>query len=188
MGDEEGISPNTQNVGRHYYPGCEAEGVADFYTSDCAHGCGCWMGGSRSGGPDGVDPFGDCPKNPESDEAKIDRLGKAVDHWKEEARRWEEGAKHAEAERAKAKQELAFFYSALEDEGNYWAWMDCGDNAIESLCCAVVMDPEHLREFFALLTEARRCFSDYQMDVDVDPPEEHREFMKRLDAAIKKAD
>jgi hypothetical protein len=31
-------------------------------TSDCAHGCGCWMGPYRSGGP--VDPFGPCPKNP----------------------------------------------------------------------------------------------------------------------------
>ena len=31
-------------------------------TSDCAHGCGCWMGGFASGGP--VDPFGACPRNP----------------------------------------------------------------------------------------------------------------------------
>ena len=33
-------------------------------TSDCKHGCGCWMGPSRSGGPTGLDPFGKCPKNP----------------------------------------------------------------------------------------------------------------------------
>lgn len=33
-------------------------------TSDCAHGCGCWCGPTRSGGPDGVDPMGACPKNP----------------------------------------------------------------------------------------------------------------------------
>lgn len=33
-------------------------------TSNCTHGCGCWMGPYRSGGPDGVDPFGECPKAP----------------------------------------------------------------------------------------------------------------------------
>lgn len=33
-------------------------------TSDCKYGCGCWMGPSRSGGPDGLDPFGVCPGNP----------------------------------------------------------------------------------------------------------------------------
>lgn len=49
------------NVGGHFYPGCQDE--ANFYTSDCSHMCGCWMGRTRSGGPDGIDPFGDCPKN-----------------------------------------------------------------------------------------------------------------------------
>lgn len=33
-------------------------------TSDCAWGCGCWMGPFNSGGPEGVDPFGECPKAP----------------------------------------------------------------------------------------------------------------------------
>ena len=33
-------------------------------TSDCEHGCGCWMGPARSGGPTGLDPFGTCPNNP----------------------------------------------------------------------------------------------------------------------------
>jgi hypothetical protein len=33
-------------------------------TSDCAYGCGCWMGPSRSGGRTGLDPFGECPNNP----------------------------------------------------------------------------------------------------------------------------
>ena len=42
--------------GKHKY--------ADDGTSDCAHGCGCWMGPFRSGGPDGIDPFGKCPKAP----------------------------------------------------------------------------------------------------------------------------
>lgn len=31
-------------------------------TSNCFHGCGCWMGAWRSGGK--VDPFGACPNNP----------------------------------------------------------------------------------------------------------------------------
>ena len=50
-----------RNVGSHFYPGCEDPQT--FSTSDCRY-CGCWMGGSRSGGPKGVDPFGDCPGNP----------------------------------------------------------------------------------------------------------------------------
>lgn len=33
-------------------------------TSNCAHGCKCWAGPSRSGGPLGLDPFGSCPNNP----------------------------------------------------------------------------------------------------------------------------
>lgn len=33
-------------------------------TSDCTNGCGCWMGSARSGGPNGVDPFGPCPQAP----------------------------------------------------------------------------------------------------------------------------
>lgn len=32
-------------------------------TSDCKHGCGCWMGPTMSGSPIGVDPFGKCPMN-----------------------------------------------------------------------------------------------------------------------------
>ncbi len=34
-------------------------------TSDCAHGCKCWMGPFASGGP--VNPFGACPNNPSND-------------------------------------------------------------------------------------------------------------------------
>jgi len=57
----EGPQPNT---GGHHYPGCSDD---DFsFTSDCSYGCGCWMGGSRSGGPDGVDPFGECPNRAKS--------------------------------------------------------------------------------------------------------------------------
>ncbi len=33
-------------------------------TSDCEYGCGCWMDPTRSGGPTGLDPFGECPQNP----------------------------------------------------------------------------------------------------------------------------
>lgn len=31
-------------------------------TSDCANGCGCYMGPFTSGGPDDIDPFSPCPK------------------------------------------------------------------------------------------------------------------------------
>lgn len=45
------VDPNTH--GPHLYD--------ENGTSDCAYGCGCWAGPSRSGGP--VNPFGACPKN-----------------------------------------------------------------------------------------------------------------------------
>jgi hypothetical protein len=41
----------------HSYPG-----IVDgrfIHTSDCP--CGAWMGGSSSGAPEGIDPFGECP-------------------------------------------------------------------------------------------------------------------------------
>jgi len=44
-------------------------------TSDCSHGCGCWAGPSRSGGP--VDPLGPCPQNPISREGEQVRQGVA---------------------------------------------------------------------------------------------------------------
>lgn len=34
------------------------------HRKDCGFGCGAWMGSSRSGAPEGIDPFGACPKNP----------------------------------------------------------------------------------------------------------------------------
>lgn len=50
-----------RNIGSHFYPGIVN---GDFkQTTDCNY-CNCWMGGSRSGGPEGVDPFGACPGNP----------------------------------------------------------------------------------------------------------------------------
>lgn len=49
----EAIDPS--KFGPHVYP-------YPGGTSDCAYGCGCWMGPSRSGGP--VDPFGPCPNHP----------------------------------------------------------------------------------------------------------------------------
>ncbi len=37
-------------------------GENPYSTDDCRHGCGCWAGESRSGGP--IDPWGPCPNNP----------------------------------------------------------------------------------------------------------------------------
>ena len=33
-------------------------------TFSCSNGCGCVMGRFNSRGPDGVDPTGECPKEP----------------------------------------------------------------------------------------------------------------------------
>jgi hypothetical protein len=46
-----------KEYGGHHYPNEDG-------TSDCSHGCGCWMGPSRSGGPPNIDPFGKCPCYP----------------------------------------------------------------------------------------------------------------------------
>ena len=58
----------------HKYPGRPGHNPndpGDCYTSDCEYECGCWAGPSRSGGPDGVDPFGNCPKHPEYPATKM---------------------------------------------------------------------------------------------------------------------
>lgn len=52
---------NPANTGGHFYPGCSGDQF--FFTSDCEYGCKCWMGQARSGGPPGIDPFGECPNN-----------------------------------------------------------------------------------------------------------------------------
>lgn len=51
----------SKEYGGHSYPNLEG-------TSDCKYGCGCWMGPARSGGPIGLDPFGECPGNPKNGE------------------------------------------------------------------------------------------------------------------------
>jgi len=58
----------SREYGQHDY---ESEG-----TSNCRHGCECWMGPARSGGPIGLDPFGECPNNPKDGK----RLGGNNDH------------------------------------------------------------------------------------------------------------
>ena len=60
------IQKPTGHIGGHLYPGTVAE---SFFTSDCKYGCGCWMGQSSSGGPEGIDPFGSCPKAPDESES-----------------------------------------------------------------------------------------------------------------------
>lgn len=53
--DAERLHP--RNLGGHNYP------FLGHGTSDCEY-CECWMGDCRSGGPEGVSPFGSCPGNP----------------------------------------------------------------------------------------------------------------------------
>src|SRR3989338_557384 len=48
----------SKEYGEHDYPG------APHHTSDCKHHCHCWAGPSNSGGPVGLDTFGECPGNP----------------------------------------------------------------------------------------------------------------------------
>jgi hypothetical protein len=59
----------------HHYPG--VVGGVFKKTTDCAHGCGAWMGGSRSGAPVGVDPFGECPKAVEEKPAALPQDARA---------------------------------------------------------------------------------------------------------------
>ena len=56
-----------RNLGSHYYPGVSPDGRLTN-TSNCKY-CECWMGSSRSGAPEGVDPKGECPGNPKLREA-----------------------------------------------------------------------------------------------------------------------
>ncbi len=37
---------------------------------ECAFGCGCWNADVRFGGPSGIDPLGECPKNPSREEIR----------------------------------------------------------------------------------------------------------------------
>lgn len=72
MEERAGLVPVREVEFPHEYP------LAPHSTSDCAYQCGCWAGPLRSGGPDGVDPFGECPvrreqqatkqSNPEADD------------------------------------------------------------------------------------------------------------------------
>lgn len=64
MESRAGIAPPRNPKKPHVYPGSpghDPKDPGDCYTSDCSNGCGCWAGPSRSGGPDGIDPFGECP-------------------------------------------------------------------------------------------------------------------------------
>lgn len=59
------------NWGGHWYPSVEAEQG----TSDCVRGCGAWLGPFRSGAPPGIDPNGECPKNPVTALGEINPVG-----------------------------------------------------------------------------------------------------------------
>lgn len=64
------IGFDKKEYGEHHYPNKNS-------TSDCSHGCGCWMGQSRSGSRHpGISPFGLCPNNPK--DGKLLENGKDV--------------------------------------------------------------------------------------------------------------
>jgi hypothetical protein len=58
--------PNGHDYSKEYGPHKYDDDI--HHTSDCKFKCGCWMGPARSGGPAGVDPFGECPGNPKDGE------------------------------------------------------------------------------------------------------------------------
>lgn len=59
----------------HSYPGSPVKNDGDCWTSDCTHGCGAWAGPAGSGAPDGIDPFGECPRHP--NRSKLSAAGEA---------------------------------------------------------------------------------------------------------------
>lgn len=56
--------PNGHDYSKEYGPHKYDDDI--HHTSDCKNGCGCYMGPAMSGGPAGVDTFGECPKNPKN--------------------------------------------------------------------------------------------------------------------------
>ena len=83
------------NVGGHHYRSVYEK---HRITSDCAYGCGCWIGHSIAsiqlpgvrefisetehpleGGPDGIDPRGDCPKSPSVEVLKAENARQATE-------------------------------------------------------------------------------------------------------------
>lgn len=61
------MTPNGHDYSREYGPHKYSDD--HDHTQDCQHGCGCWAGPARSGGPLGLDPLGgECPNNPKGGE------------------------------------------------------------------------------------------------------------------------
>jgi len=61
------MTPNGHDYSKEY--GLHKYSDDPHHTQDCQHGCGCWAGPARSGGPVGLDPLGgECPNNPKSGE------------------------------------------------------------------------------------------------------------------------
>ena len=65
--------PNGYDYSKEYGPHKYRE---DDGQGDCQHDCGCYMGGHHSGGPIGLDPFGECPANPKDGNL----VGGSADH------------------------------------------------------------------------------------------------------------
>jgi hypothetical protein len=108
----------------HFYPGAQDEFE---FTSDCAHGCGAWMGSTRSGAPEGIDPFGRCPKATERFQLKF-TLPKPDASL---SKHWSFVGKLAEATgRGDTSNAMVFFSAVAErvsrmdavEEGVDWSW------------------------------------------------------------------
>lgn len=66
----------TVEYAKHDYPEFKGASV------ECKHGCGCWISGSRSDGPLGLDPspYGMCPNNPVDGQGQHSIHGKDGDY------------------------------------------------------------------------------------------------------------
>jgi len=54
--------PNGHDYLKEYGP----HQYRDDGMGKCQNGCGCYMASAHSGGPIGLDPFGECPNNPKN--------------------------------------------------------------------------------------------------------------------------
>lgn len=104
-----------KKYGGHKYPNRDG-------TSNCGHGCGCWMGPARSGGPTGLDPFGKCPRNPEDGQllggnADYDYVvTERIDDLKSRLYRAESRLKRVRPSKAKLADELAAARAELAEK------------------------------------------------------------------------
>jgi len=124
-------------------------------TSDCKHFCGCWAGPARSGGP--VNPFGRCPKNPITPEKRMVELHKDARDLNDRLEKDFKTINNLENKvkvllgkvelHGKECRRLRKVLSLHESKaaGEYWVWQGDGNDHLESLSGAVLIQADDLR-------------------------------------------